>query len=79
MACLATALARRNIDCIFVVDVMGDGDQKRPWRDVAAELAAEADPARLTKLAKELLKALERSSSELPHPRPRTQDAPGRR
>jgi len=42
------------------------------------ELAAETDPARFAKLAKELLKALEKSNSELPHPRPRTQNAPGR-
>jgi hypothetical protein len=57
---------------------MGDGDPKRPWRDVAVELAAETDPARFAKLAKELLKALERSNSELPHPRARIQNAPGR-
>jgi hypothetical protein len=42
------------------------------------ELAAETDPARFAKLAKELLKALERSNSELPHPRPGIQNAPGR-
>ena len=78
VACLATALARRTVDRLFVVDVMGDGDQKRPWRDVAMELAAETDPARFAKLAKELLKALERSNSELPHPRPGIQNAPGR-
>ena len=52
-----------------------DGNQAvRPWRDVAMELAAEKDTTRFEKLAEELLKALERSSTELPHPGAR---APG--
>jgi hypothetical protein len=43
----------------------------RSWREVATELAKEKDTTRFEKLAEELLKALETSSSKLPDPRTR--------
>ena len=49
------------------MSTQGDGEQDRPWQDVAAELSQEYDPAKVGELAKELAKALDKSDAELPH------------
>jgi hypothetical protein len=39
----------------------------RPWRDIARELATEADPKRITELAKELDRALAEQMPMIEH------------
>ena len=50
------------------MSTQGDGQAKRPWKEIAAELAIEQDMARFAELCAELAKALGRDKAGLPHP-----------